>query len=67
MASLQVFFENIVVAPTDEIEILPLTTDQTKIYISLFTIKNKKKHAVGCPSACFYIALILNYRTRISL
>ena len=50
-----------VVAPTDEIEILTLTTNQTKNSMSLFTIK--KKHAVGCPSACFYIAIELNKRS----
>ena len=32
--------------PTHEIEIVVSSTDQTKIYISLFTIK--KKHAVAC-------------------
>ena len=25
-------------------------------------LHNKKKHAVGCPSACFYIAIELNFR-----
>ena len=50
------------VAPTDKIEILTLTTDQTKNSMSLFTIKIKKKHAGGCPSACFYIAIELNFR-----
>ena len=42
--------------PTDEIEILLSATDQTKISMSPFTIKSKE-HAVGCPSACFYIAI----------
>ena len=36
------------VAPTGEIEILTLTTNQTKISMSFFTIKIKKKHAVAC-------------------
>ena len=44
------------VAPTDEIEIVVLATDQIKIYISLFTIKIKKETRGGLPSECFYLA-----------
>ena len=44
-----------------------LATNQTKMSMSLFTIKIKKKHAVGCPSACFYIAIELNKRSGMSL
>ena len=52
------------VAPTNEIETFAFVY-RAKIKMSLFTIK--KKHAVGCLSACFYIAIEIKLENGILL
>ena len=43
--------------PTDEMKIVVSVGKPNKdLYVALHN-QNKKKHAVGCPSTCFYIAL----------
>ena len=60
MASLQVFFENIVVSPTTRRMSMLLATDQTKIYISLFTIKIKKETRGGLSVRVFLHLFVSN-------
>ena len=54
-----------VVAPTNEIETFAFGYRQNKdLYI---TLHNKKETRGGLPSECFYLAFVLNYRSRMSL
>ena len=53
------------VAPTDEIEIVAFVYRSNKdLYLALH---NKKETRGGLPSECFYLAFVLNYRSRILL
>ena len=45
------------VAPTNEIYVDAFGYRPNKDFYVALHNQNKKKHAVGCPSACFYIAL----------
>ena len=57
MASLQVFFENIVVDPTSEMDVVVFGYRPNKDFYLTFHNKTKKKHAESALSACFYIAI----------